>query len=1087
MKIRDLVTIQGEYTTAVDINIAFTDEKRSAKLIERFVPNDNSIKALLSIAHGLDTNTKSERAHIITGPYGVGKSLLGLIIANYFARPQISQISDLLSRMQQDWPDQVRELQALREVMKKPLLPVLIEGRIADSVNEALLENLGVALKRNNLSDLVPQIAFDIAIVRIEEWKEKYSDIYKRFESEMTSRQLQMSAFKEQLRHYKTDALRTFEIVHKNVCGAEFEPFRAEVEPRHFYSEVVKELRKRDTGFCGIIVIWDEYGETLRKIGRGADNRGDYLQEQSFSQYCKEKYDDQVIYVSIAHLTQRAYFDNEIDYQNYKKSAGRLKECPLTSQGSDEVIDSAILQLFDTAKIGWSEIRSKGNWQDLRLVIDSLELYSDKDDTWIKKRVLEGCFPLHPLTLYCLPRLSAEVGQVNRTSLAFLNQSDGGLRGFIEDESNDAFTKSGRLNLYTVDRIFDYFENSIHDSANNQKVYRGYHAARQYVNQSNDLESRIIKTIAILEILHDPKLRKTKEVISACLYLTSTDQQKLNISLEKLVKNGAIRGLVNGEYRLARGGGFDYLEEFRSVRKEIQSSMLNPMDTLNDKCRLASYYASNYNSEYYMDRELNCVIVAASALANLKQFEEVLKTPPYYDGRILYVLCQNNDEISNAQDMARRIANKQIIIAISAEPSDLIERCVDVMAATAVCTPSGNEDQPIDSDDRELMREQRDIYSNLFNVSQHNSIEPSNLIWFWRGNKQKVQNSDDLQELIYIIMKDVFPYTPKITQDRIAYKWRSSQKKDRIAALTKVLDPHSTIQLRRSANRRDAVESILRASYLETGLFQFVKPSGGDYDDYEVITPKKNVPADEAFKAIDKAFKEFEMDDVFSATVDILSLSPFGMSSSAIEMFLAAYIRLKWSNLIIMKGNVIDTLDGDIVTDIVKHPNAYQVSYRELTGNEYAMLEQLQLTLTGNKAPICGVSLNDIANRLQEWKDKLPPQNKSISEQAKILLSVVDSIINGETEIEVGLLEELPASLGLPIEEAEGVQMSFLSTFAEKFDAVKLELEGKSLGSIDKHIIIMNRMRDILNEFAYVPKPEIAEILKELLSTYTDD
>ena len=65
---------------------------------------------------------------------------------------------------------------------------------------------------------------------------------------------------------------------------------------------------------------------------------------------------------------------------------------------------------------------------------------------------IKGCFPLHPVSTFILPRLSERVAQNERTLFTFLSaEGTATLASFLDIYEND-FT------LVTPDWIYDYFE-----------------------------------------------------------------------------------------------------------------------------------------------------------------------------------------------------------------------------------------------------------------------------------------------------------------------------------------------------------------------------------------------------------------------------------------------------------------------------------------------------------------------------------------------------------------------------------------------------------------------------------------------------
>lgn len=85
-------------------------------------------------------------------------------------------------------------------------LPVLITDTTGN-LNQAFLYGLNDALKRDKLNDLVPNTYYSIALDRIEDWKQNYTETYESFEKEISERGLSMSGLKTDLILFSKDAL----------------------------------------------------------------------------------------------------------------------------------------------------------------------------------------------------------------------------------------------------------------------------------------------------------------------------------------------------------------------------------------------------------------------------------------------------------------------------------------------------------------------------------------------------------------------------------------------------------------------------------------------------------------------------------------------------------------------------------------------------------------------------------------------------------------------------------------------------------------------------------------------------------------
>ncbi|MBK6819462.1 MAG: hypothetical protein IPG85_07610 [Bacteroidetes bacterium] len=96
-------------------------------------------------------------------------------------------------------------------------------------------------------------------------------------------------------------------------------------------------------------------------------------------------------------------------------------------------------------------------FQEHLQTIEDFNLYPNKETSWIETKVLKNLYPLHPLTAYILPRLSAEFAQNTRSMFNFLSPTetkDGAFRNYLESKN---VLDDGNLNLFTPDLLLDFF------------------------------------------------------------------------------------------------------------------------------------------------------------------------------------------------------------------------------------------------------------------------------------------------------------------------------------------------------------------------------------------------------------------------------------------------------------------------------------------------------------------------------------------------------------------------------------------------------------------------------------------------------
>lgn len=1077
--LKELLQLQGAYVSAIDISDIFNKSSKSSKeaanmaeKVQSYLVNDKSIEAIMNVAQGLSPGS-NERTHLISGAYGTGKSHLGLVLANYFSLPSDhTNLQPVLTQIQQDSSDKAAEFSSLRASPRR-FLVVLLTGDEADTLNQALLQGLRSALIREKLSHLVPRTGFQLAVERIKRWeqawKEGRKDNYEGFQRAIKPKNVEGMIV--DLNNYDEEAYKVFNEAHRKACEASFEAYREDIEAKRFYADLSEMLAKETDNFQGIVVIWDEYHNYVKRIAQGQADRG---QTQSFAQFCNNRSTYQCHFIVIAHLTLRDYFENPLEYAEYVKQSGRFKESTLTTSNPEELISRALSKLFVENPNGWKALRKNGNWEEISRVVAELDLYpmdSPEEVKRTREKVLEGCFPLHPLTLYCLPKLSEEVAQRTRSTFNFLSEE---ISQFLEEK---AFLNHGQLNLYTVDRLLDYFGKDIADHKVHRRIARAMSAAEQ--KATTELQSRILKVIAIFDILKDKKLVPTAGVLFSALYLPTEERDRFNKELSALEPAGALRKTAfTEEYRLRGGEEYDYAEDFKQEKIETLRRLINPFQTLNQEWQppdiKAGVSPEQYNLKFSMNRALRSQFIGSDALASIDELQLTREIDgfPYLDGMCLYVVATNEDEITKVRIAAEKIKHTQVAIAIPNGPSTILDALIDGRTAKAL---RGQETYTKPGTDAfEEAREHEKRYDEEFQNSRQKLISSEDHTWYVSGKVEAVAGQFGANDLASRMMFKVFPDTPKIDSYRVAHKGEPKRKgiKD---ALEKLMDLDHAITLKTKPGGEE--DTALKTALRDTGILRF-RQQGTLYEEWEVEPPLAGERAHKAWACIDSTIKsatEIPSQKLAKAVTSLMK-RPFGMSDNAIVLFLAAYFRYAWKNLIVLRSGVaVSALDSADLYQMVGNPSTYTIIYRKLESREVEYLKVICKVCTEPGQVHAQPSILEAARCLRGWYNRLPDVAKVGQDQSKAARALVAVLEDSTTEEQDLLFAKLPRALEASEQEVKEWESSELSSFEQILVQAATELQGYAGRIAEK---VFAELRNIFSATGST-EPDLANAVKD--------
>jgi len=504
--LKEIIKLAPGFKAAVNLNY---DRDRIEKA-GSYLPTQVGSQVLFDVAKNLHP-TATRRARLVMGTYGTGKSHLALVLTYLYSRRwDDRRLENLFARLADRWPGETQQLKQELERIRKPFLIVRLEGD-EGSFNEALLRALRRALSEDERTRcLIPDTAFEAAARRIDELRSSYPEAYRLLDEALKQSGLvSAEVAKERLRDYSREAYQGFLEAHKQACaGAEFHPEQM-MKPSEAYKHLSRQLREKEL-FDGIVIFWDEFGRYMERM---ADDPGsdESLDIQSFAEVCSVAENNMHLYLichrsleeyaRVSHL-RRGRGDEQRLAEDMRKVTGRFT--PFIMRSADDeiygLVDQVIIQ--ERAHPIWQKLVSERgkDLESLTQFAVTIGLFPDFTREELHRVITVGCFPLHPATAFCLPRLSEVVAQNERTLFTYLSDSgEGSLGRFIESALVPEAEEP--LPLATLADLWDYFEEQIRSDEEARKVYRLYESAVARVSPDDVYAVQILKAVGVLTVL----------------------------------------------------------------------------------------------------------------------------------------------------------------------------------------------------------------------------------------------------------------------------------------------------------------------------------------------------------------------------------------------------------------------------------------------------------------------------------------------------------------------------------------------------------------------------------------------------------
>lgn len=993
-KLSDLVELSPGFSTAVDVR---DDLGKDSKVVA-YIPTEVASEVLLDMAENLHVSA-SRRARLVTGTYGTGKSHLGLVMARlYRDSPSEPCLAPVFKRLGGKWPGKADKLREEREKVEGKFLLVLLTGDCG-SFNDSLLQQLNGALASEGLEELLPETAFEAARRRVQEIKKEHPETYKALETAVREVGLEsVKALNENLKQMVRSAYDRFCDIHKAVCsGAAFSSHHSML-PTEVYRAVAKELVDR-RGYAGIVVMWDEFGRYMERVVD--DPRGMEGQSiQDFAQRCcNSSHKHQVHLYLICHRSLQEYVSlgaisrhsgmSKGEQDEWNKIAGRFREFNMRSTDHEtfHLIDQVLVQNRDAPLWGEFVDAHHDHFDELTDEAQRLKLFPEFRREEIQSTVTLGAYPLHPMAAFCLPRISQQVAQNERTMFRFLSDSGTDTLGpFLRDTS--AVNEEGGPQLFSADNLWSFFLQNVSEHPEHRRVAGRFSHANLQVDADDDLAKRIIQAVAVLDVIRSDRTPCTEQILRFCMGLPHSGSEALREKLKSLCAQEEGRRKVlhqnfDGTYRFAAAGAGDPLEEKIEQVVQDRGNVVGPAEHLRKFAGEiglgVAVPATGYSDDFMLDRHLELSLVDLIDLKSPTDWVSDLGSGRFLDGRALVILCETGAEIRRAQELAAAdLKHPQVLVGIPKEPLRVAGLLRKHDAASYLETTQGNLYGP-GADLRDEWEQQEGDLRRAIQQKISPLLDPQKqlLAWFVNGKElDGIRSQSRLRNAASDMMRAVFPHTPRIAHDRsVIETGPDSPKRSRRNIIDKLMQPDGPTLLGKETNSQE--KTMIRAFYIDTSALRQLRGQG---DKFEMAKPtaSQNSAVSALWDEIDAAVQGARAAPLDMADfVRRLKGSPYGMRTRTISLFVAAVVRpyLLRGNLMLEQtrgsraAEKTSKITGQVLDDAILVPDRYRLAFVDIGEKHEAIIlgiaEALGIEAEPDKSR--GVLLEDIHAALIRW------------------------------------------------------------------------------------------------------------------------
>lgn len=776
-------------------------------------------------------------------------------------------------------------------------------------------------------------------------------------------------------------------------------------------------------------IVWDEFGRHIEALV--ALGRGDELSEiQTIAEIASRSQKIPMTFCAILHQGLLHYASGlpQAMRADWKKIEGRFETIQYVDDSKE--IYRLIGEVVTARRVGTEDVNALRNKSKQ---CHDLGLFNEFTPRELNE-LLRAAYPLEPVSLYLLPRIAARVAQNERTLFSFLYNAD-------------------LSRPCTVANLYDYFSTSMRSDS----AVGGTH--RQWLETES----------AISKLPSDE--RGVEALKAACLLGFGTSGERSRASLELL--EFAISGFSNSDQQhvlshlidrklLLYRKHNDDVSVWHGTDVDLRGRLADEREKLEGTFDLVAFLTKEapppiwkpveHNDTRCVRRFLPGVYMTMGLLESIGSWA-LTDIPKDADGRIVYVLANDQDELKAAEKLTTNVADNQlVIVAIPSEPIRLHDAAIEVAALQRM-----QMDQDlIDSDPialAELQQMTDDAFEHLQRLVDR-LVKPSlhGVRWFSMGKAATPINDRDLRSWLSQLMEFVFHKTPLLNNELINRKKPSpalvnSRKKLEMA----ILERHGRPQLGIEGFFPD--KSMFNSILMHTGLYR--QDRNSERWGYAHASKLK----DPGLKAIWQLFQQFlttpsDRPTSFSKLFEELQSPPYGMRLGVLPVLVAAALRAFPSAISLMhRGQYLNDILPSDIENICRFPEEYEIFVLDIDANRQKYLRSFhkQLSLSANYE----IDENDLIrltyDALEAWKHQLPPAAFTTAQLTQETLAFRLAIQRIGDPVQL-FFYELPKIVGVSVDKPTKL-VNALQTCCK-------ELEDVALGySEQARTVLLNALR----------------------------
>ena len=918
----ELIQQEGEYTYSANVQFDIENDKKLA----RFIPNETTIELLREYFIDIIRSNSSHHARILYGSYGTGKSHFLTVLSQLLSKSYTDGVAfkTFLGRIREYDVRLAEDINKyISDTARKPklIVPIVFDFEDFDrclyfSLNKKL-QSVGIKVSFKTF--------YTQALEQLKKWKES-EESNQRLLATCEKNNIDLNELENRLLIFDSKAEVKFQKIFSDMTfGVKFI-----CEVSNLVESLDQTVEAISGLYDGIVFIFDEFGryleDNIRKIKVGAI--------QDIAEYCDNHSPrNHIILVSHKEINLYTRKIGKSLANEWKKVEGRYNATPINDK-QDQCL-SLIRNVLSKNRLHWRDFQNRYKHELERIYSEALDFHGFLIDVARNENPFEGGYPLHPIALYALDKLSKKVAQNERTFFTYLaGKDENSLYRFLNSHDTDnGFTFVG------IDEIYNYFEPSIKSLQSDAsyewyKKLQGALSKNKSSSKDNSPEVKILKVIAAIGVINDSStLVANKKTI---LSVIDSPKDILSNALDALCEKKILKYFGSYDrYDFYDSSIYDVDKMIAEESSRIKDEVI--IKTLNEEFVNFVLYPYQYNADYKISRVFVPVFALPSELARKNLGNQIGR---YYDGALIFVVGDEDTLIDNVIGLSNNF-NRAILI-LSTDTQELKD---SVKQYIAICYLESQKVKYVDNDpsfEKEILYYKAEAYDFVVKQIEYwkQSLSESAII----NNGQKQDNIISFYQLSNLasqIMEVSFPQTLIVNNELINKNTVSASitaaRKNSVRAILNGEPETEYFNLSFLSPEYIAVRSVLAKNEFILNLrgIEFNHLANG-------TTPQAHVKAHIA-NYIEKAKTEFvSFGDLYAD----LKREPYGLRDGYLALIFAQTLSSYKKALIIKSHGAEQELSADLFEDIIKRPDDFDFTIASWSKNELDFIDGLEQLFT---------------------------------------------------------------------------------------------------------------------------------------------